>query len=366
MHPGYIFLIVLAAVIALTGIAIGLYFAFVGATPNETPPAPPDVMDIRYYNDTGAPFTVWFEGSQPPCNKDQASKCNTWITKTSETPDAYAQKWADLADVFKASGTRYLIYNGKQTRQIPVSNSVVLQPGETLVIQPPMDENGNVSWYYMNRPGTAIETAGVKAWISRANVNMPASERVLLYEYNVAKNAETGKYNIYWDISAVDGINAKATMQYGDAVSVTNTNIDQCLYNGTHTCQNLKFEPEETFNKENVVAKNFYDIWVAAGSPYNKEMAMAASGDPVKKMAYHLYWATDPQAIAYLNWLQRDANGKIDTNAYGWAYDEKKWKPGVCFEANGNPAHDNKEVDALKVTPLVPGQSLEIHVTDLM
>jgi hypothetical protein len=134
-----------------------------------------------------------------------------------------------------------------------------------------------------------------------------------------------------------------------------------------HTCQNLKFQPESTFNTKNVVAEKFNDIWVAAGSPSNKEMAIAPSGEALKKKAYHLYWANDPQAQAYLNWLQRGADGKINTNAYGWAYDEMKWKPGVGWDPNnGNPLNANTEVGANKAASIVKGQSIDIHVTDLI
>ena len=371
MNRGLLFFCGFVVALAVAGIAVGIYFAVVGTTPpkesppKENPPPAPKDLDIRFYNNSDKPFTVWLEGSQPPCNKEQASKCHTWQVGE-ETPESYAAKWKALAPVFEQSGTKFSIYDGKTTRAIPVSNSVELKPGETFILQPPVDANGQASWYYMNREKTGIMKAGLKAWVAKTGISMPASERTILFEFNPGVNPGTKAYEMYWDISAVDGINAKATMEYGDDISVANTDIGKCLYQGTNTCQNLKFQPEATFNAKNVVAENFNDIWVAAGKPSNKEMAQAASGDPLKKKAYHIYWAMDPQAQAYLNWLQRDADGKIKTNAYGWAYDEKKWKEGVSFDVNGNPENDNKEVDALRSGLIVKGKSLEIKVTDII
>ena len=138
------------------------------------------------------------------------------------------------------------------------------------------------------------------------------------------------------------------------------------LNTALNTCENLKFQEPSKFNSENVVSKNFHQIWSDAGSPSNKEMAEAASGDSNKKKAYHLYWAYDPQAIAYLKWLQRDASNNVNTNAYGWAYDEKKWTNKSSWTADGNPSTDNIDLNANRVAPLVNGQSIEIHITDII
>ena len=339
-------------------------------------------FDIRYTNSTKTPITIWFEGSQPPCSLLYAKSCNTW----SETPSEYRAKWLALAKTFQLSGTRFRVAtyasDGKSvyTVDAPVLNSVDLDPGQVLIITTPMSATGQPEWRFANVNGSLdASPIGVKSWTTPKGVQMPASQRVALFEYNLNTDGKT-----YWDLSAVDGVNIQATMSVGNDTSKISTDIHNCMFknNAYKTCENLKFQDAKTFNATNVFEANsiYCPYWIAANKPSNKELAEAANGDPTLKAAYHIYWKHDPQAQEYIKWLQRDNKGNITTNAYCWAYDEMTLPDNrpiaggfdKNFTWDGNPTNNsgqpnnNVEVKANVVTSYKKGVPLLVNITDII
>ncbi|HQM46847.1 MAG: hypothetical protein BWX99_01766 [Deltaproteobacteria bacterium ADurb.Bin151] len=84
------------------------------------------------------------------------------------------------------------------------------------------------------------------------------------------------------------------------------------------------------------------------------------------KMAYHIWWATNPVGQGWLRDLEKNKAGQC--GACGWAYDEKKWIPKdcnpntqSCFDVNGNPP-DNREVQALISCPYSAGSYINIDI----
>lgn len=343
------------------------------------PTADGNVFSIQYRNSTEKPITVWLEGSQPPCSQAQATQCFTFV-QTGETPADYEKKWdkLDKDGVFAASGTVFeRIDTDQSVKTIAVSNRIDLPPGQTLRITPPIVD-GKPQWYWAQKDGNmqlVASTAGVKAWVTQKGADMPASERTLLYEYNLTPNV------LYWDLSAVDGLNANATMSYegpgcGSEANcscnrpmprVCQTNIDAfegdnggcpyiIAYGGANTCPNPKFYESIDANKQapswvvpramftaEPVSSQHTQIWTEAGSPSGAEMASAPSGNTKIKPAYHIWWSKNPVGQAWLNYLQKNKAGAC--NAYGWAYDEKKYKDGDSFDTEGNPP-DNTAIEA--------------------
>jgi len=352
------------------------------------------VFSVRFINATNGPVTVWLEGSQPPCSAAQALACDSRPGGEPWLPADYAARWAELETdgVFEASGTRFtLIHADSGTTELPVSNHTEIGPGQVLRITPPIVDD-LPQWYWAS-DGEAV-SAGVKAWVTQAGVDMPASEQALLYEFNL-----TGD-QLWWDLSAVDGLNANAVMSYGgpgcpDAdCGCDSGNAKQCLielapydggndgcpyiinYGGADTCPNPKFYaeidamvakpgwvvPTSAFTTD-AVASDYLDIWTAAGSPSGADMASAPSGDPNVKPAYHIWWSTNPVGQGWLDYLQSNDAGPC--NAYGWAYDEKKWAPGDEFDQNGNPP-DNIGVAANVRCDFSPDTYLGVEILSVM
>ena len=357
------------------------------------PTTPGNVFSLQYRNSTSVPITVWLEGSEPPCSAATALACDVMPGGKPWNPADYEKNWAALNSVFAASGTHFFVIDASaQSHEVDVSNRIDLEPGETLRAQLPI-KDGHPEWYFA-RNGVAL-SVGTKGWVTKKGVSMPASERALLFEYNVQSK------EVYWDLSAVDGLNANATMNYegpGCAGSVNckcdsalpkscATNLDAftdgndgCPYimtvNGASVCPNPKFYatvdgavnkpswvvPTSAFTTDSV-STDYADVWNKAGKPTGAVMASAPSGDPLKKQAYHIWWATNVVGKAWLEYLQANAGGSCD--AYGWAYDEMKWKVGDTFDQNGNPSL-NTTISPLVRCDLSTDTYVNIDVTHVM
>lgn len=361
-----------------------------------------NVFSIQYRNSTDSGITIWFGGDQPPCSKAEAANCDTGIVN-----DEYATKWKNLYDagVFTRSGTHFYITDtsGKST-EVAVSNSIDVPKGETLRIIPPQPPSVGSApeWYY--KKNGKIETAGVVAWATKKGVQMPAPEPVTVYEYNL----DSAQKIIWFDLSGVNGINTNATMVYegpgcgndincGTGVTlpkVLKSNLDD--YNGTNdgcpysmtfasakSCPNPKFYPKskiDTGKPAWVVSTDEYTttdaslpanvtLWnvaVAAnkGATFTGlDLARAGDGSAKIKPVYHIWWSTNPVGQGWLKYLQSNKKGKTD--AYGWAYDEKRWKLGDTFDIYGNPP-DNKAVEALVHGTYKNNTYLNIDILKLM
>lgn len=357
------------------------------------PTTPGNVFSLQYRNSTDVAITVWFEGSQPPCSSANALQCDSVPGGVPWNPADYTKNWAALKSVFAASGTHFFVLDASaQSHEVDVSNRIDLEPGETLRVQLPI-KDGHPEWYFA-RNGVS-QSVGTKGWVTKKGVSMPASERALLFEYNVQAK------EVYWDLSAVDGLNANGTMNYegpGCAGSVNckcdsampkkcSTNLDAftdandgCPYittvNGAKVCSNPKFYatvdaavkkpswvvPASAFTTDSV-STDYPDIWNKAGKPSGADMASAPSGDSLKKQAYHIWWATNVVGKAWLKYLQANAAGTCD--AYGWAYDEMKWKAGDTFDQNGNPSL-NTTISPLVRCDLSNDTYVNIDVTKVM
>lgn len=349
-------------------------------------------FSIQYRNSTSKSITVWLMGSQPPCSEAEAANCDA-----GNDPDKYSDEWANMKDAFTRSGTHFYVHNNSTgaVREIDVSNHIDLEPGETLRITPPLDANNKPQWYYS--VGGVVQTAGVNGWVVQKGIDMPAPQPVNLFEYNL----DYPHFEIYADISGVDGINVNASMALegagcgedptcGTGVTMPRkvmTNIDPydgrndgCPYVMTFqqadVCPNPKHYPA-TINDSSLpnwvvgtdsfttddVASDYTDIWTGAGSPTGFEMCSAASGLPAPKKAYHIWWSTNNVGQSWLDYLQKNDKGRCD--AYGWAYDEKRWKPGDDFDVNGNPP-DNTSINPLFKGPMQDDTYLNIDILKIM
>ncbi len=364
-----------------------------GAASSSFPVAPGNIFALQYRNSSVGAITVWLEGSQPPCSSAKALECETMPGGKAWNPADYTKNWGALKSVFAASGTHfYVVDTNDAAKEVDVSNRVDLNPGETLRVQLPI-KDGHPEWYFARNGGKL--SVGTKGWVTKKGVSMPASERALLFEYNIQSK------EVYWDLSAVDGLNANGTMNYegpgcagalnckcDDALpKACTTNLDAftdvndgCPYvmkvNGASVCPNPKFYssvdgavkkptwvvPASKFTTDSV-STDHADVWNKAGKPSGGEMASAPSGDALKKQAYHIWWSTNVVGQAWLKYLQANAAGVCD--AYGWAYDEMKWKSGDTFDQNGNPSL-NTTISPLVRCDLSPDTYVNIDITKVM
>lgn len=382
-------------------------------TVNDTganfPTYPGNVFSIQYRNSSASAITVWFIMSKPPCSKAVAESNKDYC-------NIDHSDWAGMKTQITDSGTRFYIrrVNGTLDLIAPdhISNKQDLQPGEILRVIPPIvtgtDPATGASytrpeWYYNiniydehhTYLRTETQTSGTTTWVTKAGITMPAPQSVMLFEFNLSAPLDK---NIWYDIGAVDGLNANGTMTYtGCAVEhkkSCKTNIsaysatnDGCPYilqmSSANVCANPKLYPatlDASTKPSWVVSPSHYttaDVsntypssWTAAGSPSGADMASAASGEKAKKIAYHIWWATNPVGQGWLKYLQKNSTGSCD--AYGWAYDEKKWIPKdcnpnsqSCFDVNGNPP-DNKDIQALINCPYSAGSYVNIDILSVM
>jgi hypothetical protein len=353
-----------------------------------------NVFSIQYRNSTSGRVTVWFIGTKPPCSKAEAAKC-----LVAGADGTWSAQWDQLnADgVFTRSGTRFFIVRpGGTSDPIAVSTHIDLEKGETLRIVLPIVD-GAPQWYWSS-DGVNPTTSGTTTWVTPAGVTMPAPEYVLHYEFNISVPLDK---LIWFNLSAVNGTNGNATMTYeGAGCGAAGCGCDKALpklcktnlaaYDGTNdgcpyaikylgasVCPNPKMYPATLdaatrkppwvvppaqFTTDDVSSK-YPDLWKAAGSPSGATMASAPSGDPDPKKAYHVWWSTNPVGQGWLNYLQKNARGSCD--AYGWAYDEKRWRPGDSFDVHGDPP-DNKDIGALVKCPNTSNTYLNIDILALM
>jgi hypothetical protein len=354
-----------------------------------------DVFSIRYRNSTLSPITIWLIGSKPPCSKTEADAKNC---NAGSDPTQYTSKWTAMSAAFERSGTAFYITRvSGMSDKIAVTNKIDLAAGEVLRIVPPNVTVGAYTgpgWYYNNNVSGVTETSGTTTWVTKTGIDMPAPEKVMLYEFNISAPLDG---NITYDISAVDGLNANATMNYtgcsatSEKACRTNINAydgtnDGCPYImqffGQNTCPNPKFYttigggtkpawvvPTTDFTTEDV-STTYSAYWTAAGSPSGAAMASAAGASANEKKAYHIWWATNPVAQGWLTYLQKNQAGTCD--AYGWAYDEKRLdlsqcdpNTETCFDGEGNPP-DNQDISALVTCAYKPDTYVIIDILKVM
>ena len=350
-------------------------------------------FSIRYRNSTLFTITIWLAGSKPPCSKIEADAGNC---NAGSDPTQYSSKWAAMSAAFNRSGTAFYITRvSGMSDKIAVTNKIDLAAGEVFRIVPPTVTVGAYTgpgWYYNNYVTGDTETSGTTTWVTKTGIDMPAPEKVMLYEFNISAPLDG---NINYNISAVDGLNANATMSYTGCSPLqqkscrTNINAydgtnDGCPYimpfSGQNTCPNpgnyttIDGRPKPAW----VVSTSAFTtsdvelypaIW-AAVTTTPLELFSAAGTSPADKKAYHIWWATNPVAQGWLTYLQKNTDGTCD--AYGWAYDEKRWVPSACdpntetcFDANGNPP-DNQDISALVTCAYQPGTYVIIDILKVM
>lgn len=379
--------------IGKTGLTVKKPSLFIDGGASGFPTYKDNVFSIQYRNSTDSAIIVWFDGTQPPCSQAMSAKC-----VVTGAPSSYSAQWEKLSTdkIFEQSGTYLYITeadNKTTTKQEKILNHIDLKLGQTLRLIPPVVD-GYPQWYFNNG-----KTAGVAAWVTKTSVSMPAVMKVTKFEYNLTPdhkiwpdmsgvdgintaatmmlegpgcgtdvNCGTGttlpkgcKINLdAWVFDVAKGTSNDGCpyiMKTGDANSCPNPN--QYPLTGDINADNLypkwvvaqdklttAFVEQLYFNEYGAAEIEWiYKLQDIQGYAFSGR-AMASAPVPIEnpnnklaiknlKIAYHIWWATNPAGQGWLKFLQQNANGRCDQ--YGWAFDERRWQPGDTFNDDGNP-----------------------------
>eukprot|EP00122_Pirum_gemmata_P000993 Pgem_evm1s890 len=199
-------------------------------------PADSNQFQIQYMNTFNESITVWID-NQAFCEKHSTS---------SDCHQGDDEAWnKNLGEfyILRKVGSKWV------ENKVNSARKQVLQVGEVWRIIPPHENN--LPYWCFDQPdgngGWRRNCPGVGAWVTREGVNMPAIDKVTKFEYNVNGG------DLWFDVSAVDGINAKSSAKY------TGMNCDNnertCLIdpetcpnniqeiNGQRTCASAKWWP---------------------------------------------------------------------------------------------------------------------------
>ena len=354
------------------------------------------VFAVQFRNDTDTNVKVIL---------DNQAMCSAYGSRDNQYTKGDCQQMDST--VWKNSlGEFYLIdSDGKRSKQDP-SQTQVLRPGEVWSVQPPVDAKTKYPYWCFDQPcnpntddrciahtwklvppygdnpiitgdkGIRRNCPGVGAIVVPESSTMEIVEGTSRFEYNINNGV------IWYNGSAVDGLNVNMTMHYtGCPLKVQDESGDwhpsqkQCTtplnscphsssFHNTWTCPSPKLwggsGPAE---KSDARIDQMCDKGPDEGlQPH--ELVGCGYGDREHKIKCHKWWAKNKEcAQKWLNFLQKTKGHTCDQ--YGWAYDEKKYNDGDTFDENGNPG-DNKSVSPLVRCDLKPNTALNIAITDIM
>lgn len=377
--PWWATLLIVFGSLALLAFCIWLIVMVTQKSPNALAPFPPDedgVFKIQVRNSTPKEIKVYLDDT-PMCSKEAKNDAHPCPRGAPEKDNARSPGWDN--DV----GVMAIVNKQRKTVMVPKQRFVVLQPDEVWQIEPPRDANNKPYWCFSEPPprdasnkpySEARICPGVGMYVTRPEIDMPAAGKVTRFEFNINNGA------LWFNAGAVDGSNTKFTMRYtgtcDDALRVgnvplglkTSQNPNGCPVVDKHSCVAPQFWPNlETDCKMDLSAIVDFScdtseppsVRMLAGCPWpsNKK------DDLCKKAWCHKWWSTNPCAQQWIRYIQQNPSGqKMD--AYAWAYDEKRWKPGDEFDLDFNPP-DNSAVRPLAHCALENG-SLNIDILDVM
>lgn len=405
---------------------------FIDAGPGGFPTYADNVFSIQVRNSTADEITVWMMKNQPPCSEAVAAtgKCDnslSWDLLADAFKQSGTKFYRILSDgtwkeIEKPSNSTTL-----KTKEIlrivpPVANGTpqwwwsdgknavtagtVMWVTKSTVSMPSPPKDGGVFEYNV-QGGSRWGTVDQKVFWDISAVNGMHFKATMAFEGPGCGTSDN------CGCSTAPNKLCQVPLEDYDV------NTDGCPYSLTDglfkTCPNPKFYPYDSLDNRIkpswvVAPKSFtqsdldlsqYATWMSEtktavngwldyltsnGIPlpehYAKDaitgyvLSDAAIGavDNSKylnaKKGYHVWWSTNPVAQNYLKYLQQNNKGNCD--AYGWTYDEKKWKTGDSFTgANVDPpenksVHPNVECLTKPADSTKEGKYLNIDINYIM
>jgi hypothetical protein len=319
-------------------------------------------FSIQYKNSTNQPIIIWLD-DQPFCQNVKND-----IPCRQGTPTLPSTDWTNGLAKFYILNNTNNTWNIKQIPSSFVTRNQILQPNEIWRIVPPVDNNGKPYWCFdqgckicydkNNNPSWCPDSnncsrncPGVGAWVTPINTKMLAINQITKFEYNI-------NGDLWFDISAVDGINTNASAVYTgcpDNKRTCTIDLNSCpvksVVDGVSTCPSPK-----TWSNINACGNDGFGI----GDLNAQQLAGCGYGDEPNKGECHKWWSENKCAQQWLNWLQKNPSGE-KCDQYGWAYDELIYKEGDSFDKNFNPCKSSlrntdgtcSEVDENPIKPLI-------------
>eukprot|EP00392_Amoebophrya_sp_AT5.2_P001018 g1020.t1 len=233
----------------------------------------------------------------------------------------------------------------------------VVMPGETLVIELPLQPGGKripswrcggpAAWNNGGRGASALalrddnrhwhdqyvekDPNGVPESLKRgtpaAETKPRATARV---EYNVNTNTRA-----WYNLSLVDGINANLWLQYWlwDGAEWKKEQERRCLTDMDSCPRNLK---KKDSDGKVYTCMNPRELYIDKPGTPDNDLSGCGEPRPGGNKPCHVWWNSNSEALAWKKWMQQ----KTKCDAYAWAYDEKVCKNPKCDGGYvDNPVH---------------------------
>lgn len=250
------------------------------------------------------------------------------------------------------SALRYSLTNTGQA-DVPLSsylkvtdNVLQVKNKQTLRLAIPYDPDTK-STYWTNgsdRSGTGF--------ILSKGPTVPTAGAVTRFEFNY--NAISGANEVNYDISCVDAATSNMTVSYMSPAGATS---------GATFCTLGPCPAQFLANDGRCLSPK----WLPNAEPspvLEYGCPVTGDDDPFKCTCRH-FWASDPKAIAWLNYVNNNGVQNARCQAYGWAFDEKK----LIVPSNPSCGENNLTDNPLqpdRVTQLTPGGKLVINVSQIL
>ncbi len=413
-----------------TAVSLQALSVFIDAGPGSSFPTYADnVFSMQVRNSTSESITVYMMPSQPPCSEEVAG---TGDCDSSLPWDKLAAAFTKSGTKFYKTSSKGI----QEEIKTPSSSTVLLPKEILRIVPPIVNGTPQWWYSVGKTAVTAGTLMWVTKSAVSHPLAPPNNGGVFEYNVQGGTKWKDVDQKVFWDISAVNGMHFKSTMAFEGPGCGTSKNCGCSTephklcevpledYDGTNdgcpyyvkeglfkTCPNPKFWPyKELENRKKpswvVAAESFttsdldktdYATWMSetqtavdgwldfiGKTPANykkgaitgyvlSDAAIGAVNNSAymnAKKGYHVWWATNPVAQGYLKYLQKNSKGNCD--AYGWAYDEMKWKKGDSFSGkNVDPplnqgVHPNVECLTKPADNTNGGKYLNIDITYIM
>ena len=253
---------------------------------------------LMILNSTKEPINVYLDPTKPIFSSNFSWGGN---------PDDFNSQ--SLDEIWGKCDAKFYRYFQNTTKSSPKLNRIEeLLPNECWIIVLPRDKNNMPVWCEGND-----ECTGSGGWITKSSATIPTDdknihrpERTMRFEFNWNGN------DIWYNLSAVDGLNSNIGLKYTGCNKLTSCVVD------------LNKCPTQ-FKNNGIPSDWNYNTCV--GPPQIQSIDDVCNGvrcsgcgsSDCKTMCYcRKYWQTNPTVLQWKNFVQGDNN----CNVYSWAYDE--------------------------------------------
>jgi hypothetical protein len=320
-------------------------------------------------NSADIPINVFLDPNKPPYAKGK-SLSTTWSSTSPPTEAQLTQVWGESDAQF------FLSSSSSGIARIKGSYKQQLQPSEYWIIVLPKDEANLPIWCSgLNNPDSCINAlgpcgvegcTGSGGWVERVSANVPPDaygvhriQPALRFEFNF----DAASNQIYFNLSAVDGINSSILLNYnGDdrcpapTTKCALSNLEQCPFQAPESIIPSSWNYSTCVSP--VPLSNSKDSPFSQALCGNTKCAGCGGNiDEESRCKCRQWWQTNEDALKWKDFIQKSK----ECNIYSWAYDELLLKdPSKCGEMIAN------EIRPLLKCTKSPTGSLRVKVVKVL